>query len=136
VDIGLPVTKEYFYETYGIPAPQEGEETVGGKAASNGEPPQFAEKNQADKDTPDVIADKVAREAMPVTDELYMAPLRRLVEEAESLSDLRERILDLWGEMDPETLGVIMARGMMLAEMAGRYEVSEEGKKKAQNSPR
>ncbi|HRR41448.1 MAG TPA: DUF935 family protein, partial [Syntrophales bacterium] len=88
VDIGLPVTKEYFYETYGIPAPQEGEETVGGKAASNGEPPQFAEKNQADKDTPDVIADKVAREAMPVTDELYMAPLRRLVEEAESLSDL------------------------------------------------
>jgi len=136
VDIGLPVTKEYFYETYGIPAPQEGEETVGGKAASNGEPPQFAEKNQADKDTPDVIADKVAREAMPVTDELYMAPLRRLVEEAESLSDLRERILDLWGEMDPETLGVIMARGMMLAEMAGRYEVSEEGKKKALNSPR
>ncbi|HRR41531.1 MAG TPA: hypothetical protein P5244_09905, partial [Syntrophales bacterium] len=66
----------------------------------------------------------------------YMAPLRRLVEEAESLSDLRERILDLWGEMDPETLGVIMARGMMLAEMAGRYEVSEEGKKKALNSPR
>lgn len=27
-DIGLPVTKKYFYETYGIPEPEEGEELV------------------------------------------------------------------------------------------------------------
>ena len=138
VDIGLPVGAAYFYQTYGIPVPEEGEELVkpppkaqplGGLPGA--ETPQFAE-GAAVLDAADVVADSTAAQAMKVTDETYMAPLKRLSEEAKSLEDLRDRILDLWGEMDPQSLGVIMERGMMLADMTGRYEASVEtgGKKK------
>lgn len=125
VDIGLPVSRAYFYETYGIPAPVEGEELVIIPAAAPVEAPrQFAEKAPDAADTADVISGNTASAAMPVTDDIYMAPLRRLVDEAKSLEDIRDRILDIWGKMDPESLGVIMARGLMLADMAGRYEVA------------
>jgi len=124
VDIRLPIGTAYFYETYGIPAPAEGEELVNPQpkaqplpGSPGGAPPQFSE---------------TAKSALPITDAIYMAPLKRLADEAQSLEDLRDRIIDLWGEMDPESLGVIMARGMMLADMTGRYEVAREaaGKKK------
>lgn len=140
VDIGLPVTAAYFYETYGIPAPAEGEELVkpqppqvapaSGKGIKSGK---FSEKTLDVQDAADVITDNTAAAAMQITDDIYMIPLQRLVQEAKSIEDLRDRILDLWGEMDPESLGVIVARGMMLADMTGRYEVSLEtgGKKKA-----
>jgi len=140
VDIGLPVGAAYFYQTYGIPVPEEGESLVrpqqpqvipaSGKEIQSGK---FSEKAPDVQDAVDVIVDNVAALAMKVTDDIYMVPLKRLIQEAKSIEDLRDRILDFWGEMDPESLGVIMARGMMLADMTGRYEVFLEtgGKKKA-----
>ncbi len=143
VDIGLPVGKSYFYETYGIPEPAEGEELVNpppkaspSAAAPGGNGKQFSE-NAGVVDTADLIAERTTQNAMKVADDIYMAPLKRLTEEAASLDNLRDRILDLWGEMDPENLAVIMAQGMMLADVAGRFEVASEtgmlagGKKKA-----
>lgn len=140
VDIGLPIGTAYFYETYGIPSPEEGEELVSPApkaqpvgAPGGAQPPQFAEtKPVSVPDVADLIADRTAKEAGAVTDAI-MAPLQRLVEKAESPDDLRNRIIDLWGEMDPADLGAIIARGMTLADMSGRYEVSLEtgGKKKA-----
>lgn len=147
VDIGLNIPKRHFYETYGYPIPEEGEETVGGRQAQPAtdvsqqtapgrkSPVAFAE-GRDDKDAPDRIAERVAEEAGPVTDSLYMAPLKRLVDRAASLEELRDGILDLYGEMPPAELGAVIARGMMLAELSGRYEVAGEtvilnGKKKA-----
>ncbi len=139
VDIGLPVSTAYFYETYGIPIPAKGEDLVRPRspqaspvAQKEDQTGKFAEGMPDDKDAADVIADGTAALAMKVTDDIYMTPLKRLVEESTSLDDLRDRIYGLWGEMDPESLGIIMARGMMLADMAGRYEVflETEGKKK------
>lgn len=137
VDIGLPIGTAYFYQTYGIPAPAEGEALVtptpkvqpfGGLPGAG--TPQFTE-GVAIQDAADLVADQTAQDTLKVTDEIYMAPLKRLTAEAKSLDDLRDRILDLWGEMKPADLGTIMARGMMLAEMTGRYEVSlETGSKK------
>ncbi|HSW38573.1 MAG TPA: DUF935 family protein [Acidobacteriota bacterium] len=140
VDIGLPMTTAYFYETYGIPAPEEGEELVNvpnwghdavvSKTGTefNSVPmrrPQFAEA-AASRDAADIIADQTAQAALSVTDAIYMAPLKRLVDEAKDMEDLRDRIVDLWGAMDPESLGVIIAQGMMLADMAGRYDVKKK----------
>ena len=39
VDIGVPVTKQYFYDTYGIPHPEEGEELVVPTQPTNPSPP-------------------------------------------------------------------------------------------------
>ena len=154
-DLGLKVGSAYIYETYGIPEPAEGEELIKiapkpqppfGSAqdrlaqvgmngdAMNGDPNNpdaatFAE-GKAGLDAADQIADKTAINAGPVTDAL-MAPLQRLVDKAESMEDLRDSIIDLWGEMNPADLGAVIAQGMMLADMAGRYKIMAAGKKKA-----
>ena len=129
VDIGLPVAVDYFYETYGIPAPQPGEAlAVPAKPSAPGLPgqiqtPQFAESTK--KDMPDIIAEMVSKDSLPLTD-VFIDGLKHLVATAESMEDLKGRIIDLYGELDPAELGAVIARGMLLAEAAGRYDVRME----------
>jgi len=129
VDIGLPVAVDYFYETYGIPAPQEGEILViPAKPSAFGLPgqnnlPQFAESTE--KNTPDIIAEMVSKESLPLTD-AFVDDLKHLVATAASMEDLKGRIIDLYSKLDPAQLGAVIARGMLLAEAAGRYDVRME----------
>jgi len=141
-DIGLPIGVSYFYATYGIPEPEPGEVLVQPKAPQktppeldSGATPQFAEGDEA-PDAADLATEQLTEQAVKVTDTLYMAPIKRLVDTSENLDDLRESLIDLYAEMPPAELGVIIARAMTLAEMSGRFEVMQEGKKKALNSPR
>lgn len=167
VDIGLPVTTAYLYDAYGIPIPQEGEELVnvpkpepsplpGAPGSSRkgekdkdkgkdkddddeGKKGKFAEA--APEDLGDWITDIVSAKAMKATDRIYMAPLKKLVDEAESLQDIRDGIIHLYSEMSPAEVGVLIAHGMALAELSGRYEVAGEqaaklGLKKKGNSMR
>jgi phage gp29-like protein len=127
VDIGLPVAVDYFYETYGIPAPQPGDVLATPSKVLNpfasGLPPQFAESTK--KDVPDIIAEMVSKDSLPLTD-VFIDDLKHLVATAESMEDLKVRIIDLYSKLDPAQLGAVIARGMLLAEAAGRYDVRME----------
>jgi phage gp29-like protein len=74
------------------------------------------------EDTPDRIAEPTSAAAGPMTDRM-MDPVRKLVFSARSLDEIRDGLLDLYGEMDPRDLGALMAQAMMLADVEGRYEV-------------
>ncbi|MEW6670217.1 MAG: DUF935 domain-containing protein [Thermodesulfobacteriota bacterium] len=80
-----------------------------------------------DIDVADVLADSLATAAAPAADAL-VAAVKKLVDEAGSLEEIRDRIIDLYGDLSPADLGTVIARAMLLAEMAGRYEVKAEGK--------
>jgi phage gp29-like protein len=129
VDIGLPVAVDYFYETYGIPAPQEGEILVipakpsAFRLPGQNNLPQFAESTE--KNTLDIIAEMVSKESLPLTD-AFVDDLKHLVATAASMEDLKGRIIDLYSKLDPAQLGAVIARGMLLAEAAGRYDVRME----------
>ncbi|HAR97935.1 MAG TPA: hypothetical protein DCS11_03380 [Syntrophus sp. (in: bacteria)] len=62
-----------------------------------------------------------------MTDE-FVEMLRLLVEDpgVKDLADLRDRIIDLWGDMDPAALGALIARATSVAEMAGMADVRDE----------
>jgi len=144
VKSGVKIPMRYFYETYGYPVPEGNEEIAVAQAATAkapaGSKPEFAEPGATDEDNADAIAARLAQDAMKTTDEIYMAPLKRLTEKARTLDDLRDSIIDLYGEMDPTDLGVLIAQAMTLAEMTGRFEVADETgtlpKKKSPNSLR
>lgn len=130
VDIGLPVAVDYFYSTYGIPAPQEGDILVQPAKPkpmpdNKGTAPQFAEGDS--DDVADYLADQLAAAAMPESDKL-MAQLKKLTDTADSLEDLRDGIVDIFADLNPVDLGETITRALMLAEMSGRYEVSTEKK--------
>lgn len=123
-EIGVPIAEDYFYDTYGIPKPAEGEELVNppqkiGPSLTAG---QFAELKKETAGVADRVATRLGEEATPLAD-AFIAPLKRLVERAKSLEELRDSIIDLYGDMDPADLGTLIAQAMMVAELTGRYEV-------------
>jgi phage gp29-like protein len=80
---------------------------------------------EVEPDGTDVIMDRVAEEAMPMTDRM-IDPIKRLVMRATSLSEIRDGLINLYGEMHPADLGGLIARAMTEADLLGRLEVAEE----------
>jgi phage gp29-like protein len=127
VDIGLPVTKSYLYETYGIPVPQEGDDLVTITLKTPQAPLSDAKFADAtvEMDVADYLVNQLADLSMADTDKL-MAPLKKLTNSAKSLTALRDGLVGIFKEMNPADLGNTIARALMIAEMSGRYEVADE----------
>jgi phage gp29-like protein len=146
--INFPLTAKHVSERFKVPLPEKGEEIL--SPAQN--PGAVALKNTRSSrrkasriddlpfgrvvgalsgsidpgpDLADLLADKTARAAITVTDGL-MDPIRELVERATSLEEIRNGILALYADLNPEDLGVLIARAMTLAHLAGRAEVLDE----------
>jgi phage gp29-like protein len=150
-EMGQPMSAEHVSDRFKIPLPQKGETPLGDvKPEPPGKKTPLAAKNkpvsserpgmrvviaktgeiatEGEIDDADLISERLAEESMPITDERFMHQIRRLLDNpnVRDLADLRDRIIDLWGEMDPEDLGVLIARAMAVAEMAGMAEVQDE----------
>jgi phage gp29-like protein len=78
-------------------------------------------------DTADLLAEQLSGQAMAETDK-WIEQLRQLTMSATSLEDLRDRIIGLYGDMDPAELGGIIAQAMTLSDCAGRVDVQDETK--------
>jgi phage gp29-like protein len=150
VDIGLPIPKRYFFETYGIPEPEGAEETLGGK------PPEAAPENakktngqggkrgdrefagariavnenrglksplmQSD-DIPGARLDALVEKTRQAADMgVLVEPIRRLLDQVESLEEFQDRLLDVYGDMDASALADLMEQAFTLAELAGRFD--------------
>jgi phage gp29-like protein len=55
--------------------------------------------------------------------ELLLKPLKKLVEESQSYDEMLDKLLDVYEDLDPTALGVIMENAMVLSELKGRSEV-------------
>jgi len=120
-----PESIEQINETYGGKWKKKAAAAPGGV----GEPPKpptpsteaFAEPG--DGDVADAYTEQLHGAAAAAMDGL-IAPVQRLVMEATSLEDLRDKLLDLYAEMDVDALATVMQRALTAAELAGRYEAS------------
>ncbi|MFH2012507.1 MAG: DUF935 family protein [Pseudomonadota bacterium] len=131
VDIGLPISKSYFYDTYGIPVPEEEEELVNvpqkliSTTGDNGR--QFAERFSnftPSQQAIESLSDTSLREAenifKGVTD-----PVKKIIEESNSFEDLKENILSAYGDMNVDDLEDLLQRAIFVADMWGRYSVAD-----------
>ena len=50
--------------------------------------------------------------------------IRELAEKAESLEQLRDWLLDAYGELDSSKMAQVMATGLGIANLTGRYDVA------------
>jgi phage gp29-like protein len=132
-DIGVEVPKSYFYDTYALPRPEEGDETIGGRSnvpkpedENEEEPaPQFAQ-GQSESDSPGDIPYELGAKALAEADmDALIGPVRKLLDEVETLDEFRERLLDLYLDMDQSDLGALMQRALTTAELAGRFDARE-----------
>jgi len=147
----MPISAEHVSERFKVPLPQEGEtplddfqaEPVGANTPLvHTMRPESKERrevrvmigkkgenaSQGKIDAADLVFDRLATDAMIMTDAQFMVRIRELVDDpaVTDLSDLRDRLIDLWEDMDPADLGALMTRAMAVAQMAGMAEVKDE----------
>lgn len=97
--------------------------TASGKTM--GDAVRFAEDGPYDPaETPDVLAEAALAEARV---DGMMAPVERLLAEADSLEEFRDGLFALFAEMDAAEFGGVLQRALLTAELSGRYEVAQEG---------
>jgi len=158
-DIRLPVSRDYFYETYGIPKPGDDEDLVNPSSAPLAiqppgmEPPSFTGKGKTKTYSMNAIDAKkfkefaetlknaadLALEGMSgVPDDQWedvmgplIAPVMRMISEAGDFSEVEKKLTKTYKAMDPEALRELIARARFLAGTWGRIQAKEETSGKA-----
>ncbi|AYO22443.1 DUF935 domain-containing protein [Vibrio owensii] len=133
VGLGMRIPLQWAHDKTQIPMAKDGEAVLSASASTPPEPNtpgkvtnQAALKAQSDKDVvDDQLANLHSQSATLL--EGMIEPVRELVENATSLKQLRDAILDLQGQISIDELGEIMAQAMAAAELAGINDV-EDGK--------
>jgi len=138
--IGLPAGRKYFYDTYGIPEPEEGEEIVSAQRSvvSSQQGQEFADlprrspakaggrfskEQQAIEGLIDASLGKSNKAMTGLT-----GPVKKIVNEAKSLEEIRDKLFQSYSEMDPADLEDLIARAMYVAELYGRAAIAEQQK--------
>ena len=133
VDVGLPITKAYFYETYGIPEPQEGEEVVEREQMSGlfpgmdgqgqgGEPPDFAEgksKESPEQRSLDNLGDAALKKYKQVSVGIE-SQLRKMAEKYSTLEEFRDAIYSEYSHMDMKELQELIFETLVTGGIYGR----------------
>ena len=143
VNTGLPIAKSYFYETYGVPVPEEGEEVVersapqpfGFPGDGQGQEPGFSEFSgkkkvptrpdvRAQQKVIDKLADKTVERGKPVFKSM-VKPIMDLVDNTESLEEIERDIFDLYQIIDADDLESLVLNSKIMANLYGRAVVQE-----------
>ncbi|MBI2313574.1 MAG: DUF935 domain-containing protein [Betaproteobacteria bacterium] len=141
VGIGMQIPTAYAHERLRIPRPQEGEEVLSppagaapapagreeqpGRAAAAARMAALSAEAVDPAHPADLVASRMAEEAAPEI-EGWLEAIRTLVEEAESLEALRDALLATYGDLPAEDLARVMQAGLAVADLAGRFDVSQE----------
>jgi phage gp29-like protein len=130
-EIGFPFTVKHVSERFKVPMPEDGEALLNRPLMAPG-PAIAAKQRIVGKDpaapilpgtrTIDEITSQSLDEAS--ADEL-MGPVEDLLDKCQSLDEFRDRLLDIYGAMDPTALGNLMQRALVLAELSGRFDAVE-----------
>lgn len=130
VGLGMKIPKQWAHDKTQIPIAKDGEEILGQPAAptaDKAEPKPTATaalKAEAVTDVVDDQLDNLTANTSSLLDAMIV-PVRELVENATSLTALREDILGLAGEVSIDELGEVMAQAMAAAELAGVADVQD-----------
>lgn len=123
-EIGLPVTRQYFYDTYNIPRPEEEDEDLVIVPATPAPGFSFAEKRDG-QDQIDAMVGKAAKEAVPFF-EYFAKSIDRLGGDAISLADLRARIPGHYEQLIDQGFTEHLAQKLIAADRVGTDSVLKE----------
>ena len=126
VKSGVKIPQQYFYDTYGIPKPQEGEEI----AQAAAKVPGFSEFAEAAKDITaqqmiDNYAEQAAIKAGPEMDKMIQQLIDR-IKKAKSFSEVGQIIYNEFPNLDTNKMQDLMTRAMFASGIQGYGAASED----------
>ena len=121
-DVGLPVSQRYFYETYAIPAPEEGEAVVMpsafAKASADGSDEEEKDFSESEPDPVDVMTDALSRKTVAPMDTL-LKPVLSMIDDAKSFEEIGEKLYSLYPQMDSNRFQELLGRAMSASGLEG-----------------
>lgn len=133
IDNGVKIPTRYFYETYGYPVPEPGEEVVERatvtrlhKLVDENDDNSFSEsKFTPDQQAIENLISSTREKAKPVFNKLTIQ-IKKLTEGVSSLEELRDKIFTEYSHMDVSDLSEILSQAMMMANLHGRAIVVKD----------
>lgn len=128
VPLGLRVEQSVVRDRLGIPDPDRDSEVLGLPAPLAPPAPALNRAANAATKQPtaaDLIANRLGIEAAPAQRD-WLDQIREIVEQAESLENLRDTLLESFAELSTDDLARVMQAGFAVAELAGRFDASRE----------
>lgn len=129
-ECGLPVSSKHVYEKFAIPEPEEGEEILAsprigglgglGFKALKGTPSYPNPQREVDS-----LADK-GREMVITVMERLLEPLVGLFASGADLEEIRDRLPEIFSDMDTVELEELIGRVMFIADLYGRWIADEK----------
>lgn len=116
-DMGYRPTLRYVEETYG------GEWEARAEPASKQDPEPPAAFAEGDDATAQV--DRIDRDAQPSLDAM-IDQIRALVEQAQSLEELRDKLADIYSALDAASFARVMQQALAASVLAGRHDILEQ----------
>ncbi|MDR2018559.1 MAG: DUF935 domain-containing protein [Syntrophobacterales bacterium] len=123
-DMCVPIGTKYFYDTYNIPKPDDGEELINPPASDNpsknqdgssfSEGSAFAGLIAAQKDI-DALADDALKKGA-----IGFGSLQGIVDSAESYDDLQTKLGEAYAGIDMERFREVLAQAIFMADLKGR----------------
>jgi phage gp29-like protein len=150
--IGLRIPAKYVREKLNIPEPIEDEEVLGGNIQINPKInpiPKSICDEVTDEQDDDLVTQKQTLKSTSATKESesldtvekyttqldrkmqpilagWVGQVHAVVEQAKSLEDVRDRIFDLYPQIESKEFATIMQMARMTAELSGRFELNKE----------
>ncbi|MDT4866243.1 hypothetical protein FQZ97_1010900 [compost metagenome] len=128
VKLGFKIPRQWAQEKVAIPEPTEGEDVLQLQAAPSAptqpEPPAARAAATAQKPAA-TAADRLDDDLQPLTG-LWIARIRQLVEQAESLEQIRDGLAELLPNMTIEQYAEAMAQALAAAALQGRLDIVQE----------
>jgi phage gp29-like protein len=128
VPLGLKVEQSVVRDRLGIPDPDAGAEVLGAPAVPAQPVPALNRAANAATRQPvaaDLIANRLGIEAANAH-RSWLDQIREIVDQADSLEDLRDTLLASFAELSDEDMARVMQAGFAVAELVGRFDVSRE----------
>jgi phage gp29-like protein len=141
VQLGMRIPRQWAQERLGIPEPEaDDSDLLGSRPAPDQPPPNppppttaatrallaaLATQPAQPQDPPSRQADRASVELAPSTD-AWIEQIRALVDQAQSLDEIRDGLLALAPDMSLDAYTAAMQQALAAAALAGRYDVMQE----------
>lgn len=124
---GVKVPRQWAQQRLGIPEPEEGEDVLSApeRTSTVATPDALPVAALNAQQPAGTAADRLDENLQPITGR-WIERIRRLVDEADSLEQIRDELVELLPEMSLEEYAEAMAQALAAAALQGRLDIIEE----------